>query len=242
MRSQIDDIYENVLKQNFDVEKFIKEHGESIINMFKLTDKERAIIQDKFVVVSQVDQETLPENERKSCIICLGDFEKDEKIILHPGCKHTFHDECVLEWFKTKLNCPVCKVPTRSNMLRNICKGDTHQFADRDQVLARTKTKTGGFIEGMVSNMFANQIENEIRKEEEKNQPKPKKNKVSPTDDVKIEEQTLNEPLLPSNDSDQDLGPKSGSPFKGQGIRIGGDVIENGSLNTDGLDSRNSNI
>jgi hypothetical protein len=125
MRKGIDKIYNQAMRNDFDVEAFIKEHGELVINLFKLTDREIEILNEKFVVESKVDQSTLPENERKSCIICLGDFEKGEKIVLHPGCKHTFHDECVLEWFKTKLKCPVCKKPTRSNMLRNLCNGDT---------------------------------------------------------------------------------------------------------------------
>ena len=44
----------------------------------------------------------------KSCVICISDFELDEKITVLK-CKHILHTECISEWVKYKSECPTCR-------------------------------------------------------------------------------------------------------------------------------------
>lgn len=134
LRKGIDEVYEKIYKDNFDVGKFLKEYKE-VLNLFNLTEKEISILRDSFGVKMRGDQTDLDENDKKSCVICLGEFEKGEELILHPGCKHTFHYECVVNWFKTKLVCPVCKCNTRENMIKNLKNDGNRDFSKRDEVL-----------------------------------------------------------------------------------------------------------
>lgn len=49
--------------------------------------------------------------EGKACSVCLHEFViTDEKLVVL-GChsEHIFHEECILEWAKTKEICPICR-------------------------------------------------------------------------------------------------------------------------------------
>ena len=41
-----------------------------------------------------------------SCSICLNELDKYVTL----KCKHNFHRTCILEWYKYKLNCPLCRL------------------------------------------------------------------------------------------------------------------------------------
>ena len=93
LKGGIDKIYKDLQKKKgVDVEKLIATHGEEVINLFEFTAKELEILKDKFCVTNLTDQNNLADHEKKTCVICMGDFEVQELIMLHPGCKHTFHD------------------------------------------------------------------------------------------------------------------------------------------------------
>lgn len=47
-------------------------------------------------------------SEKQSCVICLNDLQKGEKII-ETHCEHLFHDECLITWLKTNISCPMCR-------------------------------------------------------------------------------------------------------------------------------------
>jgi len=42
------------------------------------------------------------------CAICLSQFGRSDDVVDLP-CKHTFHRDCVLRWFREKTECPVCR-------------------------------------------------------------------------------------------------------------------------------------
>ena len=42
------------------------------------------------------------------CAICLGD-ETDDGIIKTLLCNHTYHQECIEEWFEKEQSCPLCR-------------------------------------------------------------------------------------------------------------------------------------
>jgi len=51
------------------------------------------------------------EEEDSKCPICLGEFdpnESDPQLRTLNHCHHTFHSSCLLTWFSTKTNCPLC--------------------------------------------------------------------------------------------------------------------------------------
>ena len=73
--------------------------------------------------------------EEKSCGICLGDFEKDEKILIIP-CLHKFHFDCISNWLIKKTTCPfdqldLEKIVEDTNNHNNI-KMRYNQFLDNN--------------------------------------------------------------------------------------------------------------
>ena len=54
------------------------------------------------VDVSKLDE------EKKTCVICLQDFNNGEKATILP-CFHIFHTECIKNWFENENTCPICK-------------------------------------------------------------------------------------------------------------------------------------
>ena len=46
--------------------------------------------------------------ENDGCVICLDNFKTDEKIIKLP-CNHIYHPECIQEWLKNNITCPLCR-------------------------------------------------------------------------------------------------------------------------------------
>jgi len=49
----------------------------------------------------------LPE-DKKTCSICLSEYEENEEIKLIP-CLHFFHKGCIDEWMSRSCDCPICK-------------------------------------------------------------------------------------------------------------------------------------
>ena len=47
-------------------------------------------------------------NDNIDCCICLDKFEENNNSIVL-NCSHRFHKECILNWFKKELNCPLCR-------------------------------------------------------------------------------------------------------------------------------------
>lgn len=45
----------------------------------------------------------------KQCIICLKDIKNNDNMRIL-SCRHTYHKECIDNWFKRKECCPVCNI------------------------------------------------------------------------------------------------------------------------------------
>ena len=54
------------------------------------------------------------DNDKKNCLICLEDYQNGDKTTTLP-CIHLFHTYCILNWLKTKNNCPICKYKLMEN-------------------------------------------------------------------------------------------------------------------------------
>ncbi|KAJ9698734.1 hypothetical protein PVL29_007675 [Vitis rotundifolia] len=47
--------------------------------------------------------------KESECSICLGVFQKKEKIKMLPRCHHAYHAECVDKWLRAQSSCPLCR-------------------------------------------------------------------------------------------------------------------------------------
>jgi hypothetical protein len=47
-------------------------------------------------------------DQTKECSICQENFESGESV-LKLMCRHVYHTDCVINWLKTKNNCPLCR-------------------------------------------------------------------------------------------------------------------------------------
>jgi len=53
--------------------------------------------------------------EKIDCAICLEELNNNNKVILE--CMHSFHTECITEWFKNNNTCPFCRRTVNTNIL-----------------------------------------------------------------------------------------------------------------------------
>lgn len=62
-----------------------------------------------------------------SCGICKDDISSDEspEDFVELPCKHVFHRECVMPWFKTAHTCPICRHPLPYEEYRELPSGET---------------------------------------------------------------------------------------------------------------------
>ena len=60
-------------------------------------------------------------NDEPHCLICLNNFEIDEKVSALPCC-HCFHTKCLDEWIMRNAKCPICKLEIT---LKNLIGEDT---------------------------------------------------------------------------------------------------------------------
>ena len=104
-------ILNNLGNRDFDFEKTLKEL-EEYLKEIKLDDNDINILNNWFTTDFNKDC------KYDSCIICLDDFKSEDKILSHPGCTHVFHPICLIEWLKTKPQCPTCKTYTKINILK----------------------------------------------------------------------------------------------------------------------------
>ena len=82
--------------------------GENIINELGLESKEKDLETIlKFLPVWEI-RENKKHDNNNNCVICLYDFQIGDIISSLPCC-HIFHTQCIQNWLKNELNCPVCK-------------------------------------------------------------------------------------------------------------------------------------
>jgi len=53
--------------------------------------------------------------QESKCSICLLNYEKNDELRLLL-CTHTFHKECIDNWFKTSSTCPICRTDLKEKV------------------------------------------------------------------------------------------------------------------------------
>lgn len=44
-----------------------------------------------------------------NCSICLDKIKDNDEYVNNECCNNTFHNDCLVEWYKIKENCPLCR-------------------------------------------------------------------------------------------------------------------------------------
>ena len=105
--------YENIInnedEQSQNNNFFLSNIDEKINNLYDLNNESNLVNYSQLnsIILENVDK-LCP--EKKKCIICLENFEKNDKII-NLSCLHMFHDYCIKKWVKEYNYCPICKNP-----------------------------------------------------------------------------------------------------------------------------------
>jgi len=58
----------------------------------------------------QVVNDSDIQQDETVCAICLGPIQEGESVVRSQNCQHTFHNECGMDWFLKKNECPFCRV------------------------------------------------------------------------------------------------------------------------------------
>ena len=97
----IDNIGSNNSEQN-------QNNEQNILNEIGLQEKEKDLNTIlKFLPIWEVRENKRHDNNN-NCVVCLSEFQIGDIISALPCC-HVFHTECVKNWLKNELSCPVCK-------------------------------------------------------------------------------------------------------------------------------------
>ena len=86
----------NTIHERFEIENTLVEEVSIFIHHYKL---------------SKINISFIPFTDtclNKTCAICLESFINTD-LVSDLSCKHTFHKNCILEWAKRKLECPICR-------------------------------------------------------------------------------------------------------------------------------------
>ena len=137
---ELEKLYEDILREDFDLEMFISKYKD-VLDMYTMGKKDLVVLKDYFGHVNQLDESEVEESERRTCAICIGELSIGEVLVVHPGCKHLFHWDCLGPWMTRpnfQCGCPLCKRPTMVSMLRDIrakvTKKDVHKSETMDDI------------------------------------------------------------------------------------------------------------
>lgn len=138
-RKELMSVYENLYKKDFDVNGFLQKYSVAL-DSDGMEERDLTILRDQFGYEFKEDQTSVPQEDKKVCAVCLGEFQPGDELMDHPGCHHSFHFECIAHWLKRKgfkCGCPLCKKATISTMIREIRH---KQFGDvlSEEALAAT--------------------------------------------------------------------------------------------------------
>ncbi|CAA3010627.1 RING-H2 finger ATL16-like [Olea europaea subsp. europaea] len=64
-----------------------------------------------------IGKDKLAEGSYTDCVVCLNEFQEDEKLRIIPNCGHVFHIDCLDIWLQKNTNCPLCRTSISSTKM-----------------------------------------------------------------------------------------------------------------------------
>ena len=89
--------------------------------------------------MDEIELKKLNESSHDNCIICLENYKINDKTTYLP-CFHIFHENCLIEWFRRKNNCPLCKKDynfKNDNLNENIIANNDEINNSDDNIFSR---------------------------------------------------------------------------------------------------------
>ena len=81
-------------------------------NLVNISSNNNNNINESFIntcgTVIYLDDNNIIHYFENECSICYNEFNKDTKLVILNNCSHGFHLDCIVEWFKQDLRCPLC--------------------------------------------------------------------------------------------------------------------------------------
>ena len=68
--------------------------------------------------------------ETEKCVICLDVIKKNKKNLT---CFHSFHTNCIKEWLKENINCPICRKDQPFELIYEIASCEEENETDDDE-------------------------------------------------------------------------------------------------------------
>jgi E3 ubiquitin-protein ligase RNF115/126 len=107
----------NILNSNNSLDLEEDNHLDNILNYLIANDLNRygnppaskkAVNSLESIEINEEKLIELKKNNLLECSVCKDEFEI-KQIIKKIPCKHHFHSECIMPWFKNRNSCPVCR-------------------------------------------------------------------------------------------------------------------------------------
>ena len=95
-----------------------------------------------------------------SCPISMDEFNENDMVILIRHCGHIFHDEHIMNWFRSNCRCPVCRYD-----IREYNSNVSNQFLNNNQDssgnnVERNDNNNNTLFDENTTNIVSNSIEN----------------------------------------------------------------------------------
>lgn len=153
---ELKEVYKKIHKRGFDVGKFIEKY-QSDIDSVPLVKEEHAILKDMYTC--KYDESKVYQEE--VCCICVSDLKGEELLMEFPHCAHTTHFECLMGWFKEKMECPMCRGKIRESLLRGVAAKAQDKYKEKPapqkaETLGTRKTKRRSIKPDLVNDATVN--------------------------------------------------------------------------------------
>lgn len=93
-----------------DVNKFISKYR-ALLNAEPIMDIEN------YILMQYCSKRVKHDDQEEECDVCLVAFEPGD-LKTSIDCRHIFHYDCVLGWYKLKSHCPYCRQPFREGLIK----------------------------------------------------------------------------------------------------------------------------
>lgn len=138
---ELKNVYKKIHKKGFNVDKFIEKY-QNDIDSVPLVKEEHAILKDMYTC--KYDENKVYQEE--VCCICHSDLKGDELLMEFPHCAHTTHFDCLMDWFKQKMECSMCRGKIRESLLRGVTAKAQEKYKDKpatqkEETLGTRKSK-----------------------------------------------------------------------------------------------------